>query len=220
MKRLGFLLSVFFMLSLPKANAATLSNDSYTVETKDINTQTTISLPTPTPVPTQPESHVKEPFVFSLSTPLLDFGEISTTNPVTRTVTLTIHLGDATGYTVFAIEDHEPTASSSTLIPDTSCDVGACNTIVSAPWESILTYGFGYRCENIVGHDCNKSFKTPVAYKRFPNRVKGDAFSSLLQGQNDTKEKQVNIVYKINTPATQEKGIYINTIQYIAIPDF
>lgn len=190
--------ALFFLLP-PSVYGATLSNEDYTIQTKDINLQKNIS---PTPISsTAAVETLPAPFTFSLSDNLLDFGEVSTTNPIERTTIINISKGQASGFSLFAIEDHEPSFATH-VIPDTWCDIGTCTDTLASLWESILTYGFGYRLENEDG------------YKQFANQTKGEPAALITEATN------VTVHYKVNVSATQEEGVYTNTIRYIAIPDF
>lgn len=209
--------TLFFQLSLPQIYAATLSNQDFLLETKPVNPQP------PSGNDQKPLAKIKieeqeavvKPFVFSISQRLIDFGLLSQTNPITRTAILSVNPGSATGYVVWAFEDHELSSLMSKIIPDTTCDNGSCNNKIASLWDNILSFGFGYRCDNIKGTDCPASF-----YKRFSNLGKGDLPEIVMRGTNNGTEKQTKITYKVNISATQDIGLYKNTIQYIAVPDF
>lgn len=196
------LVAILFFLLPPSVYGATFSNKDYIIQNKGINLQKSIS---PTPVPAlAPTETLPAPFAFSLSDTVLDFGEVSATNPVERTTVISI----SPGISLFAIENHEPTSLSGAVIPDTLCDIGICTDRIISPWESVLTYGFGYRLEYEDG------------YKQFANQVKDEFPTRIFESGKEEKSKSVKIFYKLNIPATQEEGVYTNTIRYIAVPDF
>lgn len=198
-----FILSIFFVL-LPPAYGATFSNEDYIIQTNSINIQNNISI-TPVPSPAAIET-LPTPFAFTLSDTLLDFGEVSPTNPITRTATIDISQGGAVGYSLLAVEDHELSSlEESSIIPDTACDSATCTDNLSSVWESLLTFGFGYRIDD------------ERVYRRFANRAKGELAQLMRVGQ---KVEQLKILHKLNIPATQEEGVYTNTIRFIAVPGF
>lgn len=185
------------------ARAATLSNDSYILQSNGINIENNITI-TPTAIPTpSKEEPPQTPFTFTVSPTLVDFGPLSPTNPIVRSVTFSISSAEL-GYSLFAIEDHEPKFQDK-IIPDTACDNGICTNKLSAIWNSVLTYGFGYALNN-------DSF-----YKQFPNKEKSDVAQSILE---KPLPKQTKVIYKINIAATQDIGVYQNITRFIAVPDF
>lgn len=158
-------------------------------------------------------------FTFTVTPTSLDFGTIDPTSPVTRTNTLNV-LSSGGGYSVTAIEDHSLRQSNATVfIPDTTCDNGSCSISTSAPWTSNLTYGFGYRCDNLILTDC-VVFNTDY-YKPFANQSTSQTPQVVMQATNGSgSEKQSQITYKVNVSGTQLPGVYTNTITYVATPNF
>lgn len=160
-------------------------------------------------------------FRFSISSLFIDFGIVTPTNPVTRTNTLTISNGSAYGYDVTAFENHQLLVpASGALIPNTTCDNGTCTTTTSASWTSSLTYGFGYRCDNVTGTDCASGFTTSSFYKQFPDQSGSQTPVAVMSGTNVGRNKKVEITYKVNISGTQPAGSYINTITYVATPTY
>ena len=159
------------------------------------------------------------PFRFSISSVLIDFGSLSPTTPVTRTNTLTVSNGSAHGYSVTAIEDHPLTYLSNT-IPDTTCDAGNCTETTAAAWVNTLTFGFGYRCDNVTGTDCESGFSDSTFYKSFADKSKAKTPQTVMSGLNVGRNKEGQITYKVNISGTQAAGQYTNTLTYIATPTF
>lgn len=163
-------------------------------------------------------------FIFSISPTLIDFGTLSPTNPVIRTTTLTVTNGAAAGFVVSAFENHPLRATpSDAFIPDTTCDNGGCNESTSAPWNSSLTYGFGYRCDNLTGTPCLRDFLPPrnaYYFKQFADNSKSESPKAVMSGASKRKTAKAQITYKINVSASQPAGIYNNVITYIATPTF
>lgn len=160
-------------------------------------------------------------FRFSIAELAIDFGVLSPTNPVTRENTLTITNGSAFGYTVSATESSQLiNPASGALIADTTCDNGTCTEIVSAAWTSNLTYGFGYRCDNISGTDCASGFSDSTFYKQFSDTTKQETPQAVMTGTAVGKNKKARVTYKVNISGTQPPGTYRNYINYIAAPNF
>lgn len=158
-------------------------------------------------------------FTFTVTPTALDFGSIDPTSPVTRTNTLDV-LSTSSGYSVTAIENHSLQTASASAIPDTTCDTGTCNPSTAAIWSNALTYGFGYRCDDIAGTDCI-SFLTDY-YRPFANAALLESPQIVMEntGSGSSTDKQAQITYKVNIAASQIPGVYTNTITYVASPNF
>ncbi len=158
------------------------------------------------------------PFSFALSSVFIDFGVISPTSPVTRTNTLTVSFGSAHGYQVTVSQNRNLRADASGWeIPPTTCDSGTCTTTTAAAWTSSLVYGFGYRCDNVTGTDCNTDFSTSTFYKQF---IASPSAVSVMSSSNVGRNRKGQITYKVNVSGTQPAGLYTNIINYIATPTF
>lgn len=198
------LLTICYLLfAILPARAETLSNDYYIIESKGINIVNNIT-PTPTPTLSVTKENPQSTLSFSLSPTLVDFGPLSATEPVVRSVTFNLY--SSLGYNLLAIEDHEP-KSQDKVIPDTTCDNGTCTQKLSSAWNNILTYGFGY------------TLKNDSSYKQFANTIKGDLPQPIIE-ELLSKETQGEIIYKINIPSGFDNGLYKNITQLIAVPNF
>ncbi|MEK7572080.1 MAG: hypothetical protein AAB553_07450 [Patescibacteria group bacterium] len=158
----------------------------------------------------------------SLSLPqnILDFDVLSPTNPVIRRHQLII-TSQLSGYQVLAFENHPLQSKNQALIPDTTCDNGACSDTLASEWTNTLTYGFGYRCEIQQGKGrCATGFEPTNTYKQFADA--SDNQSPAVVAQNTKQDKQTiyTLEYKVNTSRTQQKDSYTNTITYLVIPNF
>ena len=158
------------------------------------------------------------PFSFSISQTNINFGNVNPTIAVTRSNNLTVSNGSAFGYTVTASENHSLLVpSTGQMIPDTTCDAGTCNPTTAGAWTLPGTYGFGYRCDNVSGTDCNAQFSNSTFYKPFaasPSAV------AVMNSTNVGRNRQTQITYKLNVSAVQAAGIYTNVINFIATPSF
>ena len=158
------------------------------------------------------------PFRFSVSSRLIDFGIISPTTPVTRAQLLTISNGSANGYQVTVSQNHNLRVDASgNEIPPTACDGGTCTPTTAAAWTSSLVFGFGYRCDNVSGIDCDSQFSDSTFYKPL---VASPSAVSVMSSSNVGRSRQASVTYKINISGTQPAGLYTNIINYIATPTF
>ncbi len=212
------------------ASAQTMSNDNYILQLQELDAtrskpkikNSTLGVSDQKVHKQQPEPNSKAaPFIFSISQSLIDFSTLSPTNPIKRSNKLTVANEPASGYSIIASEDRELSSSpSSAFIPDTSCDNGLCSELSSALWTSPLTYGFGYRCDNILGTDCVDGFSDLEYYKQFANNSRSETQQKVASSTNTGKNKTVQITYKVNISGAQQFAFYSNTITYIAVPNF
>jgi hypothetical protein len=163
-----------------------------------------------------------KPFSIQLSSDIVDFGTLIPTNPIIRTVDLAIENPPIYGYSIVAYENEPPSLTSqinNIFIPDTTCDDGQCSAQSASEWTNVLTYGFGYRCDNLSGTDCDDSFTNPNFYKHFPNISNNDNLQPIMMGIG-SKNTKTRISYKVNVSKAQNQGKYRNVITYIAVPSF
>lgn len=159
------------------------------------------------------------PFSFSISSLFIDFGPITPGAPVTRTNNLTVSNGSAYGYTVLVRENHPLRVNPSGFsIPDTTCDSGTCNEQTSGTWNNLTTFGFGYRCDNITGADCQSGFTGANDYRQFPSSESAELAFPIMRGVNRGRNIQSQVTYKVNVSTTQAAGLYENAITFIAVP--
>lgn len=235
-----------FLLLIPSgsAHAQTMSNQNYIIQTQEINATTNVA------DTEKPESKIDPllsegvnfkvksgfenpsstlPFSILLSSNIVNFGILSPTDPVIRTVDLDIYSLKTHGYSVIVFEnkpltiippaESDSAPTNSAFIPNTTCDNGECSAENSSEWTNALTYGFGYRCDNVIGVDCDSSFVTANFYKHFPDIANNDDPQPIMSGIG-SDNKEIRVSYKINTSGTQTQGIYSNVTTYIAVPNF
>lgn len=234
-------LLLFFFFSLRTADGLTMSNSRWILQFGNLNSgagtpsnanyklgvtigQTAAGLFTGTNYKVRSGfQYIKTiiPFSFSISSRLIDFGELTASTPVTRTNTLTISHGSAFGYTVTASESSQLLSPGiGSVIPDTTCDGGTCTQTTAALWSNPLTYGFGYRCDNLVGTDCDSGFSTANYYKQFADASAQETPGTVMTGTGVSRNKQAQITYKVNISNTQPAGQYRNVVSFIATPGF
>jgi len=160
------------------------------------------------------------PFTFSISSDLIEFGTLTPNNPVSRTNTLSILSKSTTSYSIYAYENHQPQSLDNSFIPDTTCDNGACTQTTSASWKESTVYGFGYRCDNKAGSDCFGEFLDPNFFKQFSDYSRQEEWEQIMKGLPEDKEKTSQITYKVNISNAQKPVKYVNTLTYIAVPNF
>lgn len=159
------------------------------------------------------------PFSFTISSLFIDFGPITPGTPITRTNNLTISNGSAYGYTVLASENHALRVDSTGIsIPDTTCDSGTGTESVASAWSNLTTFGFGYRCDNVSGTDCQSGFSTAANYRQFSASNSGELAYPVMRGVNVGRNIQSQITYKVNVSSSQATGSYQNVISFIAVP--
>lgn len=159
------------------------------------------------------------PFSFSITGIFIDFGPITPGTPITRTNNLTISNGSANGYTVLASENHPLMADSTGVsIPDTTCDSGTCTESIASAWSNLTTFGFGYRCDNVTGSDCQSGFGPVANYRQFSASNSGEIAKPVMRGVNVGRNIQSQITYKVNVSSSQPTGSYQNVITFIAVP--
>lgn len=212
-------------------NAQTMSNDYYMLQQKDINNKAP-KKPTEQSYSNAIESSSgivisgfegfdnNSPLVFSISQTLIDFGTLSPNNPVLRTNTLAVLTGSVYNYSVLSFENHQLASEKGDSIPDTTCDNGSCNEVIAASWSNPLAFGFGYRCDDLIGADCGNGFPDRVFHKQFADASKSKTEQPVLSGIGSYGEKKAQITYKVNISTSQAQSTYSNVITYIAVSGF
>ena len=187
-----------------------------------------ISNTPPTPVPTLNQfttghnytvNKEQDTFSFALSQKNIDFGELTANNPIVRTLELTLK-NPMQGAQVVTYEDRPLTNNEKIIIPDTTCDTGVCSEQDATEWESVFTYGFGYRCESDSKAICNNDFTTSKHYKQYPDTLRAEIPQTVITSDTDLQESKAKIYYKVNISNTQKAGSYTNAVTYLAIPSF
>lgn len=224
---IGLLVYWFIGLLSPKAMAQSSSNNNYDIDVQniDINPQNNL-LPTPqilinqTPTPTipqEPKSIIDNSFLsISLDNDFIDFGTLSPGNPVTRNAVLAVKSNS--DYQVISFEDHPPQNKESVIIPDTTCEDGQCSETTESIWKNNLTYGFGYRCDDIEGSDCI-SFSEGDFYRQLAD-IRKKKPKETMSGFGDTAIKKARLTFKLNAPGTQKPGNYSSNLTFIAVPNY
>lgn len=162
------------------------------------------------------EMENESPILLRVSENLIDYGELSPTDPVTRVNNISASGASVWGFTIQAFENGQlKHDTSSFIIPDTTCDNGICTFTTAQPWIGALTYGFGYRCDpGLMKNFCSRGFKDPNSYKQFAKEVSPQIIAA---GAHDLSAQ---ITYKANISGSQAPQFYSNTITFIVVPNF
>lgn len=160
------------------------------------------------------------PFTFEIDNNLIQYGPLIPGEPILRSNLLTIN-SDNYSYSILAQQNHQLSdQEKNLLIPDTTCDNGICSEKEAFEWSNPLTYGFGFRCEAKSKSGCETDFEKPQSFRQFANYEKGELPIPIINQDQLNTTQTHRIIYKTNVSLLQEKGIYQNTIKYIAIPNF
>lgn len=232
---LGFSLAGVLWLNVPAISAAGMTDENYSIEADTIGLPSDKSIldqeeKQRTPKPQLPKTIGKnytvtigtgegtpEPFTATISEDIISFGILSATNPVIRETSITIN--SPLGFQVFGSTNHPLQNNTNAVIPDTTCDNGQCSETIPAVWTNTLTYGFGYRCDNIVGKYCDTDFTEQDSFKQFAN-LKTREYPQPIMHSGKKAKGEGKITYKLNISGTQAAGSYSNTITYLAVPNF
>jgi hypothetical protein len=152
-----------------------------------------------------------------LSQNTIDYGILSSTNPVIRTSNI-FSSDTYLGGEILSYEDHPLTTETNDIIQNTSCDNGTCSPEIAAVWTNTLTYGFGYRCDSSEKAICDIQFSAPDYFKPFAD-ITTDHTPEPIMFTGKGKSR-ATITYKVNISGTQKAGGYYNSITYLAIPNF
>jgi len=216
--------SLFTLPHLFSAFADTVTNDNYSINVGDIDTN---PQPTKRPLPTIANKKISSLSSFQsanslslrLSQDSIDFGILSSTNPVIRISTIQLS-SKQIGAEILTYENHPLLSSTNDLLQNTSCDNGACTSQTAAEWNNTLTYGFGYRCDSTQENTCDPQFATTDYYKQYPNDSKNEPPTVLLTNASNNNNAKATITNKVNISGTQKATAYYNSITYLAIPKF
>lgn len=230
---LGISQFLFFNPFLLQSTIAdTLSNNNYSIDVGDIDTnpqpttkppQQVLGSQSPKPEFTTGPNYTATPsndsFSVQLSQNLIDYGILSSTNPVIRTSD--ISLSDPTfGGEILAYENHPLQSVKNDVIQNTTCDNGECNQETAAQWNNTLTFGFGYRCDSEDPTACDPQLSTSNYFKQFSNDSSNQPFEPTVINSAHDSTVNATITYKVNISGTQKSTAYYNNITYLAVPNF
>ena len=100
---------------------------------------------------------------------------------------LTVSTNAGAGYSLTVQESSAfKTADGRFIIPDTTCDGGACSVATATAWATPTNNGFGHTCANQSGSDCNPTYGSGKKFKPVPNVAGGTAPGQISFVQQNT----------------------------------
>lgn len=224
MKKILLILSCSFCLLFvaPRVSAVVMENNSYKIDIERV-TKSPIQSPTQQPtiiVEKKQKKAILSPSSAGIatSTLLLDYGELSGTNPVTRKHSIEVQTDHSAEVTLYAFENNELISKSSkVIIPDTTCDDGLCSEEKESLWTSTLVYGLGFRCDLQKEHGCGKRFRDERSFQQLANlSLKESAYPLFATSTSET----LFITYKVNVPSTHTLQDYSHEITFLVVPKY
>ena len=147
----------------------------------------------------------------------INFGTLVPGIGVTDTNLLTVTTPSGHGYQITAQENHPLWISPSHYIPNTTCDLGNCTIITSAPWVANDKYGFGF---NVTGIGATGYFSGPTYFRPFPSFSDNQAPAIIASENKPVKNREATITYRVIISAFQSAGDYQNYITYTLTPKY
>ena len=218
MRLLPIFIILYLLLAAPaKADQLQIDSNSIHLQTQQLTPLPSSSIknkPSPIVAITSGLEHTPSSRIsLSISPDTLIFDPLSPTNPLLRNATVVIG-GQAAS--LFIYETRPLQADTTKTIPPTSCDNGLCDITNPEVWSNNLTFGFGYRCEDIDSSQCNPIFSELNSYSNIPQSI--SMLSPWIMQHKNATTVQAQMLYKINIPASQPAGMYSSTIRYVLIP--
>lgn len=156
-------------------------------------------------------------FTFTISNSNSDFGEFNISTPqYTNTSLSVMPPANNFKFQITAYQENDFKTLAGNIFLNTNCNGGidTCSKSLAKAWTSNSAYGFGYNLSinNILPDFANNTFFRP-----FPKKVNKDNevlfFSNQIQNTTQT-----TVIYKINVPPSQPKGVYRTNIIFTALP--
>lgn len=157
-------------------------------------------------------------FAFSISKLNIELGELFANSFSTDSHTLNITTNGASGYSVYAFENHPLQAQSSTeVIPDTTCDAADCDETVAGVWTDAAAAGFGF---NVSGDDKASDFTNTNYFRQFANNAASESMQEIMGSSNVALDQTSTVTYKASMPGNQAAGNYQTSIVFVAVPGY
>lgn len=157
-------------------------------------------------------------FVFNISKLNIELGELFAGSFKTDSHTLNITTNGASGYSVYAFENHPLKVVSGTeIIPDTTCDASDCDETVAAPWTNPNQAGFGF---NVSGDDAATDFLNSNYFRQFANNEASESMQEIMGSTNVALDRTATVTYKASMPGSQAAGNYQTSIVFVAVPGY
>jgi len=157
-------------------------------------------------------------FAFSISKLNIELGELFADSFKTDSHTINITTNGASGYNVYAFENHPlKTNSGSETIPDTTCDLTNCDETIAASWVDPTQPGFGF---NVSGDDAASDFINGNYFRQFANNEASESMQQIMGSSNVALNRSATINYKASMPGNQAAGSYQTSIVFVAVPGY
>ncbi|MBI2036681.1 hypothetical protein HYT17_03560 [Candidatus Microgenomates bacterium] len=146
------------------------------------------------------ESTNGKPMRIASSANFVDYGPITPTNPIIRKISVSVDPGSSQGYQLLSSANH-PLKLDDNIIPDTTCDNGACSEKIAAPFLNPFTFGLGFSLDG-------------VNYRQLADRSKEEPMTAMPMG-----DLTIKLNVSQNQPLPKDKH-YENTLIFLAIPKY
>lgn len=157
-------------------------------------------------------------FSFSLSKLTIELGELFAGSFQTDSHTLTVTTDGASGYNIYAFENHPLRLLDDSLdIPDTTCDAGTCDETTAAVWTNPLQAGFGF---SMTGDDVAGDFVNGTYFRQFANNEAAESMQQIMGSNNVALDRTATVTYKAAMPGNQAAGDYQTSIVFVAVPGY
>lgn len=157
-------------------------------------------------------------FAFSISKLNIALGELFFNSFSTDSHTLNITTNGASGYSVYAFENHPlQLQSSSEVIADTTCDAADCDETAAGIWTDAATPGFGF---NVSGDDKASDFINTNYFRQFANNQASESMQEIMGSNNVALDQTATVTYKVSMPGNQTAGNYQTSIVFVAVPGY
>lgn len=157
-------------------------------------------------------------FNFSISKLNIELGELFTSSFGTDSHTITITTTGASGYNVYAFENHPLKLSTgSETINDTTCDFNDCDETTAASWTDPGQAGFGF---NVNGAEAAADFINANYFRQFANNEASESMQQIMGSANVALNSTATVNYKASMPGNQAGGNYQTSIVFVAVPGY
>lgn len=135
--------------------------------------------------------NLSNPFVFSLSSADVNFGEFISNTIKSNHIDYVVNSGSP-GFQISALQETPFKTLSGNTITDTNSN-----------------YGFGF----------NLSKESKTNYRAFPLKTLGEEETIIMSSRTQNTDK-ITINFKLNIPPTQPKGSYRTIVNFVVLPGY
>lgn len=157
-------------------------------------------------------------FSFRISKLNINLGQLSFGVFGTDSHSITITTGGASGYKIYAFENHPLRAvNSSAEIVDTICNAADCTESIAGVWTDATQAGFGF---NVSGDDVAADFVNNNYFRQFANNEAGEAMQVIMASSNVAAQRTATVTYQAAMAGNQEAADYQTSIVFVAVPGY